>query len=55
VILIALAVVLGLGVGLKANASGYAAAIWIVLGFLLFVGYDICFEVLASGRTRASA
>jgi uncharacterized RDD family membrane protein YckC len=51
VILIALALVLGLGVGLKANQSGYAAAIWIVLGFLLFVGYDICFEVLASGRT----
>ena len=50
-ILIALALVLGLGVGLKANQSGYAAAIWIVLGFLLFVGYDICFEVLASGRT----
>jgi uncharacterized RDD family membrane protein YckC len=51
VILIALALVLGLGVGLKANASGYAAAIWVVLGFLLFVGYDIAFEVLASGRT----
>ncbi len=51
VILIALALVLGLGVGLKANQSGYATAIWVVLGFLLFVGYDIAFEVLASGRT----
>src|SRR5258706_15984532 len=50
-ILIALALVLGLGVGLKANASGYAAAIWGLLAFLLFVGYDVAFEVLASGRT----
>lgn len=50
-ILIALGLVLGLGVGLKANQSGYATAIWVVLGFLLFVGYDVAFEVLASGRT----
>ena|ERR1700704_3913883 len=50
-ILIALALVLGLGVGLKANQSGWASAIWVLLGFLLFVGYDVAFEVLASGRT----
>jgi uncharacterized RDD family membrane protein YckC len=50
-ILIALALVLGLGIGLKPGAGGYAAAIWVVLAFLLFVGYDVAFEVLASGRT----
>jgi uncharacterized RDD family membrane protein YckC len=43
--------VLGLGVGLSPDASGFAAAVWTVLAFLLFVGYDITFEVLASGRT----
>jgi uncharacterized RDD family membrane protein YckC len=50
-ILLALALVLGLGVGLRPSAGGYAAAIWAVLAFLLFVGYDVSFEVLASGRT----
>jgi uncharacterized RDD family membrane protein YckC len=50
-ILIALALVLGLGIGLKPGAGGYAVAIWVVLAFLLFVGYDVSFEVLASGRT----
>jgi uncharacterized RDD family membrane protein YckC len=50
-ILLALALVLGLGVGLRPGAGGYAAAIWGVLAFLLFVGYDVSFEVLASGRT----
>ena len=50
-ILVALALVLGYGMNLSARSGGYAAAVWIVLGFLLFVGYDIAFEVLASGRT----
>jgi uncharacterized RDD family membrane protein YckC len=50
-IIVALALVLGLGVGLSPDASGFAAAVWTVLAFLLFVGYDITFEVLASGRT----
>jgi len=50
-ILVALALVLGLGVGLSPSSGGYAAAIWVVLAFFLFVGYDVAFEVLASGRT----
>jgi uncharacterized RDD family membrane protein YckC len=50
-IIVALALVLGLGVGVSPGDGGYAAALWIVLAFLLFVGYDISFEVLASGRT----
>jgi uncharacterized RDD family membrane protein YckC len=48
-ILIALAVVLGLGFGVV--GEGWGAAAWIVLSFLLFIGYDVAFEVLASGRT----
>jgi uncharacterized RDD family membrane protein YckC len=50
-IIIALSLVLGLGVGLSPGSSGFAAALWTVLAFLLFVGYDITFEVLSSGRT----
>src|SRR5437868_3232179 len=50
-IIIGLGLVLGLGAGLSPDASGFAAALWTVLAFLLFVGYDIAFEVLASGRT----
>jgi uncharacterized RDD family membrane protein YckC len=50
-IVVALALVLGLGFGVDPAGSGYAAAVWIVFAFLLFVGYDIAFEVLASGRT----
>jgi uncharacterized RDD family membrane protein YckC len=49
-IIVALALVLGLGFGVDPS-SGFAAAVWIVLAFLLFIGYDIAFEVLASGRT----
>ena len=51
VIIVALALVLGLGVGVSPGDGGYAAAVWAVLAFLLFVGYDISFELLASGRT----
>ena len=50
-IIVALALVLGLGVGLGPASSGPASAVWIVLSFLLFVGYDVTFEVLAAGRT----
>jgi uncharacterized RDD family membrane protein YckC len=50
-IILALALILGVGIGVEPTSNGYASAIWIVAAFLLFVGYDICFEVLASGRT----
>jgi uncharacterized RDD family membrane protein YckC len=50
-ILIALGIVLGVGFGLGPGEGGFAAALFVVLSFLLFVGYDIAFEVLASGRT----
>lgn len=50
-IIIALGLLLGLGLGLSPGSDGFAAAVWIVLSFLLFVGYDITFEVLAAGRT----
>jgi uncharacterized RDD family membrane protein YckC len=50
-ILLALGLVLGVGFGLSPSAGGFGIAIWIVLGFLLFSGYDVAFEVLASGRT----
>src|SRR5436190_19189641 len=49
--IIALGVVLGAGLGISPNAGGFAVAVWTVLSFLLFVGYDITSEVLASGRT----
>ena len=49
VTLIALAVVLRAGVGLR--EGGFAAAVFFVLAFLIFNGYDIAFEVLNSGRT----
>jgi uncharacterized RDD family membrane protein YckC len=50
-ILVALGIVLGVGVGFGPTSDGYAAALFTVLAFVLFVGYDIAFEVLASGRT----
>jgi uncharacterized RDD family membrane protein YckC len=50
VILIALAVVLRVGFGLS-PAGGWGLAAWVVLSFSLFLGYDIGFEVLNSGRT----
>lgn len=51
VILIALGLVLGYGVGLDPSGSGFAVAIWLVSFFLVFNGYDVAFEVLNSGRT----
>jgi uncharacterized RDD family membrane protein YckC len=50
-ILLALGLVLGVGVGIDPGASGYAAAIFIISFFVLFTGYDVAFEVLNSGRT----
>ena len=51
VILLALGLVLGFGVGLDPGAGGFAAAIFFICFFLLFTGYDVSFEVLNSGRT----
>jgi uncharacterized RDD family membrane protein YckC len=50
-IIIALALVLRVGIGVDESGNGYANAAFVVIAFMLFVGYDICFEVLASGRT----
>src|SRR6059058_5590291 len=51
VILVALAIVLAYVVGADPASSGYALAIWAVGFFTVFVGYNIAFEVLGSGRT----
>lgn len=50
-LVLALLLVLGLGFGVSASGGGFAAALWVLLSFLVFVGYDVTFEVLASGRT----
>lgn len=50
-ILVALGLVLGYGAGIDPGASGFAAAIFIVSFFVLFMGYDVAFEVLNNGRT----
>jgi uncharacterized RDD family membrane protein YckC len=31
--------------------SGWGGALWVILAFLLFAGYDVLFEVLNAGRT----
>jgi uncharacterized RDD family membrane protein YckC len=46
-LLIALSVAFALGGGFE----GFGTAAFFLLGFLLFAGYDVLFEVLASGRT----
>src|SRR5438874_7851272 len=51
VILIALGLVFGYGFGVTLGGGAWAAAIFFVLVFLVFNGYFIAFEVLASGRT----
>jgi uncharacterized RDD family membrane protein YckC len=51
IIIVALAVILGVGVGIDPGSNGWAGTAWILAVFLLFVGYDVAFEVLASGRT----
>jgi uncharacterized RDD family membrane protein YckC len=49
-VLAALALVIFLSDGFGTGANG-AAAIYAVVAFLFFWGYDVAFEVLASGRT----
>ena len=51
VILVALGFVLGLGAGVTPDSGGFLTATWLLLAFVIFIGYDIAFEVLASGRT----
>ena len=53
IILIALALVLGYGAGLSPATSALSGALWVLGFFLVFWGYDVAFEVLNSGRTRA--
>ena len=50
IILVALALVVFLSDGFGAGEN-VAVAIYVVAGFLIFWGYDVAFEVLASGRT----
>jgi uncharacterized RDD family membrane protein YckC len=50
-ILFALVLVLVYGVGIDTADGGFAVAIFIVSSFILFMGYDVSFEVLNSGRT----
>jgi uncharacterized RDD family membrane protein YckC len=50
-ILVALFAVMAAAVHADPAGGGFALAIWAVLSFLLFVGYDVSFEVLNSGRT----
>jgi uncharacterized RDD family membrane protein YckC len=50
VVLSALALLVFLSDGFGTGANG-AAAIYAVVAFLFFWGYDVAFEVLASGRT----
>jgi uncharacterized RDD family membrane protein YckC len=51
VLLVALYVVMAAGLHADPGGGGFPLAIWAVLSFLLFVGYDVSFEVLNSGRT----
>jgi len=41
----------GFGLGGSGDAGGFAVAVYGVLAFVLVIGYDVAFEVLASGRT----
>ena len=50
VILIAL-FVLGAAVGGEDGSGGFLVAVVIIASFLVFFGYDVAFETLASGRT----
>lgn len=46
------AVIIGaLAIVLFAIGGGVATAVFLVLGFLIWFGYDVLFEVLANGRT----
>jgi uncharacterized RDD family membrane protein YckC len=50
-ILVALWVLLVQIIGIDPGASGFAVAIVILSSFILFMGYDVAFEVLNAGRT----
>src|SRR5439155_7623464 len=50
-LLVALTLVFDYGFGGSGDASGFALAVYAVLAFALVIGYDVAFEVLASGRT----
>src|SRR6187455_3517390 len=50
-ILIALALALGGLQGGGVSSSDTAAGVWALVSFVVISGYDISFEVLASGRT----
>lgn len=51
-VIVALAVVfLGARALTGAGVGGYGAAVFTLLGFLVYIAYDISFEVLANGRT----
>jgi uncharacterized RDD family membrane protein YckC len=47
-LLVALTLVYGYGFG---GSGGFALAVFSLLAFVLVIGYDVAFEVLASGRT----
>lgn len=53
VILVALYLLLvgGGSLGLTPDQGGFAVALYTVVAFIVFVGYDVAFEVLNSGRT----
>jgi uncharacterized RDD family membrane protein YckC len=50
-IFIALAIVFGWGLGVTSAGGAWGAAISVLLVFVVFNGYNVAFEVLASGRT----
>jgi len=51
VLIAALAILLFVAAG----GTGVAAAVFTAAAFAVYFGYDVVFEVLAAGRTRASA
>lgn len=55
VILVALLLVLGYGVGVSPTSGSLGAAVWLLGFFLVFWGYNVGFEVLNSGRTPGKA
>lgn len=54
-VLVALLLVLGYGVGLSPGDGALGIAVWVLAFFFVFWGYNIGFEVLNSGRTPGKA
>ena len=54
-LLVAFALVFVYGVSGRLGGGGVGIAVFTVLSFLLFAGYDILFEVYPSGRTPGRA